>query len=147
MYATQQANDLAALVVDRLGSTDTMKLQKLLYYCNAWSLVARGRPIYQDKTEAWKHGPVVPSIYAQHRTQASVSEWPSGDSNRLPQEDKSIANAVIDLYGARSGWALRNLTHAEDPWVNAWARCNQGEKLHEEITQDEIRTYYQSITS
>lgn len=142
MTATQAANNLAALIVERLGSTETLKLQKLLYYCNAWSLAIRNRPMFTDATQAWQHGPVVASIYAQHRMLTSVDTWEFGDASQMSADDVAFADAVIDLYGARSGWALRNLTHSETPWIDAWKRCKQGAIKYEVITQDEISAYF-----
>src|SRR3989344_4790521 len=40
------------------------KLQKLLYYAQAWSLVLKDNKIFDDKIEAWVHGPAIPLVYA-----------------------------------------------------------------------------------
>ncbi|MFL4475546.1 Panacea domain-containing protein [Paeniglutamicibacter sp. MACA_103] len=147
MAATQQANDLAAFIVQRLGRIETLKLQKLLYYCNAWNLALRGRPMFPDQIEAWKHGPVISSIYTMHRKETSVDSWEAGDATRVSMPDQDLATAVINLYGARSGWALRNLTHKEDPWMAAWDRCGHGERYGEVITEDEMGAYYRARIS
>lgn len=142
MAATKTVHDLAAYLISSLGQTETLKLQKLLYYCNAWSLALRNRPVFTDQIEAWKHGPVVSSIYPFHRRDASVSEWPMGNPADLPQDAKEMADAVLTLYGARSGWSLRNLTHDETPWQEAWKRCEEGKRLGEVITHDEMGRFY-----
>lgn len=145
MPATKNAHNLAAYILRELGPVDTLKLQKLMYYCNGWSLAIRDKPIFRDVVQAWQHGPVVVSIYADHKLKASVQEWPQGNPDGLPKEDRAIADAVLKLYGARSGWALRNLTHTESPWTNAWERCGQGQRRHEVITEKEIGDFFKHL--
>ncbi|MNW41341.1 hypothetical protein D3C74_184760 [compost metagenome] len=142
MSATKTVHDLAAYLVSTLGPTETLKLQKLLYYCNAWSLALRNRPVFTDHIEAWKHGPVVSSIYPYHRRDASVSEWKWGNPEGLAPEDKEMADAILKLYGARSGWSLRNLTHDEAPWKDAWYNCGEGERFGEVISHEAMASFY-----
>lgn len=144
MTATKIVHDLAAYLISSLGQTETLKLQKLLYYCNAWSLALRNRPVFTDQIEAWKHGPVISSIYPYHRRVASVSEWQWGNENDLPPDAKKMADAVLTLYGARSGWSLRNLTHDEAPWHDAWIRCDYGARPGEVISHEDMKTFYSS---
>ncbi|EIE4349702.1 DUF4065 domain-containing protein, partial [Listeria monocytogenes] len=42
---------------------NNLKLQKLLYYAQAKSLVEKSRPLFKENIEKWKLGPVVPEIY------------------------------------------------------------------------------------
>lgn len=142
MGATKKAHDLAAYIVGQLGRVETLKLQKLLYYCNGWHLALRNRPIFNDPIQAWRHGPVVQSIYSYHRTEPSVSTWTFGNARELTADERAVAQAVLKLYGAKSGWALRNLTHEESPWVDAWARSNDGAIRGVEISQDTIRDFF-----
>ena len=51
--------DVAAYILERQGSMTTMKLQKLVYYCQAWSLVWDERPLFDESIEAWANGPVL----------------------------------------------------------------------------------------
>ena len=62
-----RAEDVAALLMQHLETTTTMKLQKLLYYCQGWHLAWEGVPLFEEPIEAWANGPVVPSIYKRHR--------------------------------------------------------------------------------
>ena len=38
-----------------------LRLQKLLYYVQGWSLGERGRPMFREEIQAWRYGPVVPA--------------------------------------------------------------------------------------
>ena len=46
--------DVAAYILERQGRMPTTKLQKLVYYCQAWSLVWDERPLFD---EPMRHGP------------------------------------------------------------------------------------------
>jgi uncharacterized phage-associated protein len=67
-----RVDDVAAAVLARSGPVTTVKLQKLIYYCQAWHLVRTDSALFDDRIEAWPQGPVVPSIYRKHRTAAEV---------------------------------------------------------------------------
>ena len=56
--------DTAKYIVDKCGEIDTWKLQKLVYYFQAWSLVWDERPLFDAKIEAWENGPVCPDLFA-----------------------------------------------------------------------------------
>ncbi len=43
------------------------KLQKLLYYAQAWSLVLRDKKLFDDKIEAWIHGPAIRKVYLGYK--------------------------------------------------------------------------------
>ncbi|WP_440312374.1 Panacea domain-containing protein [Leucobacter chromiireducens] len=144
---TQAVRDVADLIFNRLEnlghSVESLKLQKLLYYSKAWSLALRGSELFPDDIQAWKHGPVVASLYAYHRG-AIVMEnsIPGGNEKRLSHRDRDFVNHVIDAYGDMSGWALRNRTHQEDPWISAWRDSKQGSIKGVIIDVDSMRSFY-----
>src|ERR1700730_81854 len=71
--ANVTVHDVAAFIVNRQGEMSAMKLQKLVYYSQAWSLVWDDEPLFDDAIEAWANGPVVRALYARHRGQFKVS--------------------------------------------------------------------------
>lgn len=54
------ALDIAKYILDRRGPMTAMKLQKLVYYARAWSLVWDEKPLFRSRIEAWANGPVSP---------------------------------------------------------------------------------------
>jgi len=145
--ASQQAHDLAAYLVSALGPTPvgTLKLQKLMYYCQGWKLAITSEPIVPDRIEAWKHGPVFPAIYRYHSRRAAVESWEWGDGTNLSGLDRKIANAVLRTYGDKTGWALREMTHKEEPWRRAWRRSQQNQSRAEEIPEAAIGEYFETL--
>lgn len=53
-----EVNDVAAALLSQTGQITTMKLQKLVYYAQAWHLVFHSEPLFADTIEAWPQGPV-----------------------------------------------------------------------------------------
>ena len=77
------AFDVAAYILENQGEMTTLKLQKLVYYAQAWSLSLDKTPLFDEKIEAWPNGPVVKDLYDCHRGQQYISSIADGDSERL----------------------------------------------------------------
>lgn len=45
-------------ILEKTGSISTMTLEKLAYYCLVWSLVWYNKPLFANKFQAWRRGPV-----------------------------------------------------------------------------------------
>lgn len=139
------AHDVAAYILRKCGSLTAMKLQKLLYYSQAWHLVWEERSLFRERIEAWANGPVVRDIYRSHRGQFSVSDWPSGDASKLSPEETSTVDAVLDFYGEKSAHELSEMTHREEPWKRARGNAEPGELSTNEITEADMFEYYDGL--
>src|SRR3954465_14098926 len=94
-----------------------MKLQKLIYYSQAWHLVWVEEPLFVDPIEAWANGPVVRTVFDGHRGRFNVSPpWTRGNPDALDKAEQGTVDAVLDAYGELSGRTLSTLTHDEAPW-------------------------------
>jgi len=139
------APDVAAYILGRQGPMSAMKLQKLVYYAQAWSLVWEDRPLFGERIEAWAHGPVVPELYREHRGQFEVRGWGRGNAAALEPADRETVDAVLDYYGGRNAQVLSDWTHSEDPWKHARAGVPDGERGNSEITLESMMEYYSSL--
>ena len=135
-------HDVAAAVVDRLGSITTMKLEKLVYYCQGWHLARHGSPIFDDAIEAWRQGPVVKALFDEHRKQFTVSSWPGGDTSRLSSEQVATIDWVTREYGRFSAVELSKMTHNELPWRAARAGLPDSAPSSNPLSVDIMKTYY-----
>ncbi|WP_419847654.1 Panacea domain-containing protein [Candidatus Poriferisocius sp.] len=140
-------NDVAAYVLSKQGKMSTMKLQKLLYYCQAWHLVWDEEPLFDADFQAWANGPVVYEIYDQHRGCFSVDEWESGDPHNVPQQAAGIIDDVLADYGSLAGHQLSRLTHSEDPWRDARGDLGASERSGQTIGKERIRDYYTALSA
>ena len=137
--------DVAAYILRTQGSMTAMKLQKLVYYSQAWSLVWDERPLFNSRIEAWANGPVCPDLYNAHRGQFLMSGIAAGNPDALSAEERETVDAVLSYYGDKPPQWLSDLTHAEDPWRNAREGLAAGERGYREITHAAMAEYYEGL--
>ena len=139
------AHDVAAYILSKQGPLSAMKLQKLVYYAQAWSTVWDDQPLFSEPIEAWANGPVVRELYDLHRGQFEVRRWPRGNPGALDENQRSTVDAVLEYYGPRNAQALSDMTHKEDPWRLARAGLPEGVRGNAEITLASLSEYYSSL--
>jgi len=138
--------DVAKYILQKQGEMTTMKLQKLTYYCQAWSVVWESSRIFKDRIEAWASGPVVPSLYNVHKGNFLIDDLWIGDHNNLTPTEKETIDAVLQTYGDKSAQWLSDLTHMENPWNDARKGIPSGQNCEEEIPPSSLEEYYSSLT-
>lgn len=136
------AHDVAAYILGKLGPMTTMKLQKLVYYSQAWSLVWDEKPLFADPIEAWTNGPVIPALYKLHKGKFQVSEWPQGNAELLDAEQKETVDAVLEYYGGHTSQWLSELSHREAPWREARKGLEPGDPGKRTISHAAMAEYY-----
>jgi len=139
------AHDVAAYILEKQGEMTTMKLQKLVFYCQSWHLFWDEKPLFEDRIEAWANGPVVPALYDLHRGKFTVSEWPQGDLRNLQEEEQGTVKAVLGYYGDKTSQWLSDLTHQEQPWREAREGLDPGWRSNREITHAAMAEYCSSL--
>lgn len=139
--------DVAKYVLHNKGPMTTVKLQKLVYYCQAWSLVWDEKPIFEGRIEAWANGPVIPALFSHHKGMfgISVDDLPNGNIENLTLPEKDTIDAVLNHYGDQSAQWLIDLTHLEDPWQKAREGCFPGSRCNREITHNDMMNYYSGL--
>jgi uncharacterized phage-associated protein len=128
-----------------------LRLQKLLYYAQAWSLAMRGKPLFDDRIEAWARGPVVPRVFDRFADLGHRPILPDDvEAERaieLEQEDLDFVASVWKSYKAFSPDRLREMTQEEDPWRNARRNLGPIDGSQEEITCEAMRDYFSQAVS
>lgn len=138
--------DVAKYVLSKTGSITAMKLQKLVYYAQVWSLVWDEKPLFSEQFEAWAHGPVIPALYQAHKGLFKVSAKNiSGKISALTANQKDTIDRVLAVYGKLTAQQLIDLTHWEAPWRNARGNMPAGTPCQNEISQTDIFEYYASL--
>ena len=137
--------DVAAYILEKKGTMSTMKLQKLVYYSQAWSLVWDEKPLFQENIEAWANGPVVRELFNYHRGMYEISEIPIGNPRLLDQEQRDTVDAVLEYYGDRPAQWLIDLSHMEDPWIQARKGLPPLERGNRVMPLDAMADYYSSL--
>jgi uncharacterized phage-associated protein len=143
LTARQVADYFLALVDSEVGdSLSNLKLQKLVYYAQGFSLAITGEPLFAEPIEAWAHGPVVPILYRSFKQHGSESLPPPEngiDLDSYSKDERDLLDEVFSVYGQFSASKLRNMTHAEPPWQDAYAR---GSSI---ITHESMRKYFLTL--
>lgn len=142
-------HDVAAYILEQRGPMTAMKLQKLVYYSQAWSLVWDDAPLFREKIRAWKNGPVCGDLYHEHRGLFEVrrEDLRKGDSDALTPAQCDTIDGVLRAYGDKSSQWLSDLTHSEDPWRDARAGIPLGERGNVEIEHAAMAEYYGSLNA
>ena len=140
---------MAAYIIKQIGVVPAMKLHKLVYYSQAWSLVWDELPLFPEPIEAWANGPVVRSLYARHRGVFLVSKKDvGGKAKRLNKDQRETVDAVLKFYGNKKSQWLSDLTHQEDSWKNARSSAGlaPGERGNVQISDAAMAEYYSSLS-
>jgi uncharacterized phage-associated protein len=137
--------DVAAYILAKNGRMSTMKLQKLSYYCQAWSLVWDDSVLFKEEIEAWANGPVVRELYIFHRGYYLIDSVTIGNKDLINQKQKETIDSVLAFYGDKSSQWLIDLTHIEDPWIKARIGLNAMERGNNKMSLDSIAEYYSSL--
>lgn len=139
-------------------SISPLKLQKLLYYVQAWYMVFYGRENvpFSDKPQAWVNGPVYPTVYRQYKDKAAnmcdhlkATDFYEG----IPEEglgaltagmnlDYELLESIILLYGSKSQNDLIFLTHSEKPWVEKREGLRPFDRSERELSLETMYSYY-----
>ncbi len=144
----RSANDianwfLAWAEVKDADDLSNLKLQKLLYYAQGHYLGKHGKPLFTDKLQAWAHGPVASDVYhrlkkygsAEIDAEAEVPEDFNWDDYKDIEEHLL---SVWNTYGHFSAWKLRERTHQESPWIEAFG----GGYTNHEIDERSLESFF-----
>jgi len=131
-----------------------IKLQKLLYFAQGIHLGAfEGKPLFNNRIEAWKFGPVVPDVY--HNKFKHFGNNPIRRDNldivlgidfldrvkRLDTDKLPFLNDIWETYKNFSPFELVQMTHVKgSPWYEIFE--TQGRPENVEITKDAMTQYF-----
>jgi uncharacterized phage-associated protein len=118
-----KALDVANYFLSRANESEesdvsNLKLQKLIYYAQAFHLAIYDKPFFDEDFEAWTHGPVCPGIYRQYKQFGASPIKVDSEINldQFSQDQLDLLEEIYDVFGQFSAWKLRNMTHEEAPW-------------------------------
>ena len=124
-----------------------IKLQKLLYYSQAWHLGIYKNTLFDGKFQAWIHGPVNREIYDRFCARKDLYSDIEMDDRiecnpNVTEEEKEFFDFILENYGGYSGVQLEIMTHSEKPWIEARGTCGKYDRCNTIISEDTMKTYY-----
>ena len=141
-----KALDIASLFIQLATNLpnnhiDNLKLNKLCYYAQGWSLARFGEPLFSDEIQAWQFGPVIPNVYNAYKGYGSDSidkAISMFDERELGSEELEVITDVYINYGKYSSAGLIDLTHIKgSPWEQVYVP-----KQNNIITPDLMKAYF-----
>jgi len=122
-----------------------LKLQKLLYYAQAWHLALKDQSLFAEDFQAWVHGPVLCSQYQRFK----VYEWrPILEEVLLPRlssELKLYFKEIVDVFGCETATALELMTHNERPWKETRRGVASDQQSTAIIPKELMQEFYKSL--
>ena len=139
--------DVAKYILDKYGAMSAMKLQKLIYYSQAMSMVWDDVPLFNNDFEAWAKGPVCRSLFNAHRgmfmlNDSNFLEPYKPDVSRLTAEQRETIDAVVSSLIDYPPYALSDMAHKEKPWLDARGNLPNGARCQNIITKSSMLEYY-----
>lgn len=153
------ANMFIQLAQQHKQSLTQMKLQKLIFFAHGWHLAICGTPLVDETFQAWKYGPVLPSVYHEFKSFGTLNidrlgtefvctaegfEWRAPAIADTTGTVSQLINKIWEVYGNYSGTELSRMTHLPDtPW--SMMRDKYGDARDIPIPDDIIKPYFQSL--
>ena len=122
--------DVADYIQSSVPDAQGMRLQRLCYYAQAWSLAQSGKPLFNEDFYAWTTGPVCTQLI-------DTSLLNAGSVSNLTIEQKLCIDAMLAQYGGKDERWLAQLPSTETPWIEAHKQG--GGTL---ITKQSMKEYY-----
>jgi uncharacterized phage-associated protein len=135
-YFLWLANDTGSFI-------SNLKLQKLVYYAQAWHLALYDRPLFDEDFQAWVHGPVIPELFQKYQH----FSWRPIDADvhpNLPEAIVTYLDAVADEYFSCEAYELEKMTRLELPWQRAREGLASDQPSHNLIRKEWMQEYYKS---
>lgn len=139
-------------ILKHYGPMSHLKLQKLLFYCDAYHLAYFDKQLISDKFEAWVHGPVSRKVYRNLSDKSilyadlsfSPIEGINEDEcfNELASIQQEFISSVLEDLHTWTGLQLEIATHREEPWIAARKGYGEADKCCVEIDKEITRIYY-----
>ncbi|SDD75266.1 Uncharacterized phage-associated protein [Dyadobacter soli] len=149
--SADQIADYFMAFANATGSLITnMKLQKLVFYTQAWHIAVFNQEIFEEDFQAWIHGPVVPSLYERYKSfqwrpiirddlnEGSLRTLENAFSTSMQE---ILADIIIE-YFYKDAFALEQSTHSEAPWRIARGGVAADEPSTNVIDKKTIHDYY-----
>lgn len=112
-----------------------LKLQKLLYFVQAYFLITHDEPCFRENIEAWDFGPVIPEVYHEFKQYGSGNipridryivynndnyYYEAYNADVISENDQHLIQDVINEFRGYTATDLVKLTHSQDPWSNVY---------------------------
>ncbi len=143
------AEKIALYIISSGREITNLLLQKVLYYVKAISEIFEGESIILEPCEAWKFGPVFPSVYEKYREygkqEIEINLSKEYVNELLSEKEKQVTDYVMNTFGIYNAWFLKDLTHLEEPWIAARKGLSEDDASRNQMDEEIISSYFAKI--
>lgn len=125
-----------------------LKVQKLLYYAQGWHLALHDKPLFSEAIQAWAHGPVCPTVWKRFKDKnftPLTEENTIYDGSELKRSELNFLSEVWTVYGQFTAKRLEEMTHSEEPYLNARGNLAEYARSTTVIPQSAMKRYFKSL--
>lgn len=144
---------LSEYIIKHYGPMSHLKLQKLLFYCDAYHLAYFEQELVKDEFEAWVHGPVCRKVYDSFKDKSILysdieynyvpgSIDVDAEFNKLTTSQQELVKDVLNTLSTWTGLELEQTTHSELPWIKARQGYGEADICHSIISKDTTKEFY-----
>lgn len=131
---------IASYICDKYQRTfgsriDEMKLHKLLYFTQRECLIQKSEPMFAERFQAWKYGPVMVQIRKLYKDDMLHVRC----SKSFEDQFRDVFDKVFEQYASKDSWSLSYLTHGEYSWQQARKGVPAGEGCDKLIDTEDIK--------
>lgn len=139
--------DVAKYILDKYGAMSAPRLQILLFYSRAMSLVWDDVPLFEDDFEAGKDVPMCRTLFDAYKGKFMLNNGDfltpyAPDTSRLTDEQKETINTVVDSLIDYPPYVLRNMVQEEKPWLDARGDLPPKARSKNVISKTAMLDYY-----
>lgn len=134
-------------------SITNKKLQKLMFYCQAWSLALDDKRLVDNEFEAWVHGAVLRPLYSKYAKHGYTNiemDFATNEKKKAtflidyPNKKVIRIQQVLETYAKYSADELEDINHSEYPWLKTREGLAANENSNRPITDSLIMEYYRA---
>lgn len=152
MFSTNQIANYILWSVSQLDDPITnLRLQKLVYYAQAWHLALYDKPLFDAPIEARERGSIQPDLWERFKEAewrpVNCTPYFDGEKPDLPIETKEHLDEVMDVFLGYSSVNLETMIQNETPWKNAWSGTEKDQDRVGIISHEDMREFYGSVSN
>jgi uncharacterized phage-associated protein len=144
---------LSKYILKKSGQMNAIKLQKTMFFVEAFHLAIFNKSLVGESFEAWVNGPVLRSVYNEYKSQSkasyiiSIPEFEEVIFWRKFENPKQlyIIDKVIEYFNRFGSQQLSESSHRHLPWKEAREGLGTNDKSDKPMSKDSIRKYYRKL--
>lgn len=143
--ATTIANEIVRQCHDKGFDVSNLKLQKLLFFVQAYSLAEFDCPVFNQKIEAWEFGPVIPDVYQYFKIYGPnpipknhyFSRIDQSEKDNLTDNAKTSVSEILKQLGRLDAFELVKISHeVGSPWHQVYNPNISGTEINNQLIKD-----------